>query len=139
MKRKVFKIVGYLLLLSIFIFLFEIFYPRNYNVPRLHSRPNEQYWNLSSGSRIGYVLLKAKNNTKPYSIIFLHGGPGGHISDRNIHDFSPLTDSGYNVYLYDQIGSGESARLNDIKEYTVERHIKDLQEIIKKINAQKLF
>jgi len=69
MKRKFFKIVGYLLLLSILIFLLKAFYPRNYNVPQLHSRPNEQYWNLSTGSRIGYVLIEAKNNTKPYPII----------------------------------------------------------------------
>lgn len=138
MKRKVFKVVGCLLLLLILIFLFEIFYPRIYDVPQLHSRANEQYWNLSSGSRIGYVLINAKNNTKPYPIIYLHGGPGGHITERNIQDLSPLADSGYNVYLYDQVGSGQSARLNNINEYTVERHIKDLNEIIKKIGAQKV-
>ena len=138
MKRKVFKIVGYLLLITLLIFLLEIFYPRSYDVPQLHTRTNEQYWKLSTGSGIGYVLIKAKNNSKPYPIIYLHGGPGGHISDRAINDLSPLADSGYNVYLYDQVGSGQSTRLNDIKEYTVARHIKDLNEIISKIGAQKV-
>ena len=51
---------------------------------------------------------------------------------------SPIADSGYNVYLYDQIGSGESGRLKEIDNYTVARHIEDLHEIIKKIGAEKV-
>ena len=84
MKKKIFKVVGYLLLIITLISLFEIFYPKNYNVPQLQQRANEQYWNLSTGSKIGYVLIKAKTTPKLYPIIYLHGGPGGHISDRDI-------------------------------------------------------
>jgi proline iminopeptidase len=138
MKRKGLKIAACLLLIFLLIFLFKIFYPRSYDVPQLHTRADEQYWNLSTGSRIGYVLIKAKNSSKTCPIIYLHGGPGGHINDSIIHDLLPLADSGYNVYLYDQIGSGQSARLNNIKDYTVDRNLKDLEEIIQKTGAQKV-
>jgi proline iminopeptidase len=42
------------------------------------------------------------------------------------------------VYLYDLVGCGHSNRLENIDEYTVDRHKKDLAEIIKKIGAQKV-
>src|SRR5256885_7815657 len=126
MNRKYFKVSKYIFLLFILILLFEIFYPRKYSVPQLQKRINTQYWNLSSGSKIGYTLIKAKSNFKSYPIIYLHGGPGGHITDIDINVLSKLADSGYNVYLYDQIGSGQSERLNNINDYTVERHTEDL-------------
>jgi len=49
-----------------------------------------------------------------------------------------LTYDGYDVYLYDQIGSGHSERLENIGEYTANRHKQDLEEIIKKIGAEKV-
>jgi proline iminopeptidase len=42
------------------------------------------------------------------------------------------------VYLYDQVGGGYSERLENIEEYTAERHKKDLEEIVKKIGAGKV-
>lgn len=94
--------------------------------------------NLPTGSRIGYTLLAGKGTKKPFPIIYLHGGPGGRISDKSIQILGNLTNDGYDVFLYDQIGSGESGRLNDISEYTVDRHIKDLNEIIKDLGAEKV-
>ncbi|MEO6916162.1 MAG: alpha/beta hydrolase, partial [Chitinophagaceae bacterium] len=129
---------SYTLIITIIIFSFEIFYPRSYNVPHLKERPNTQYWDLSSGSKIGYTLIQGKGNKKQYPIIYLHGGPGGHITDRDFQAFTSLADSGFDIYLYDQIGNGQSERLVNIKDYTVARHIEDLNEIIKKINANKV-
>ena len=54
-----------------------------------------------------------------------------------IEVLSNLVNDGYDVFLYDQIGSGASPRLKDINEYTVERHINDLHEIIKKLGKEK--
>lgn len=138
MKRNFFKVVKYILLTCILILLFKIFYPKNYSVPQFKKKPGTQYWNLSTGSKIGYTLIKARNNKKPYPIIYLHGGPGGHISAMDIKILSSLSVDGYDVYLYDQIGSGQSARLNNINDYTVERHIEDLKEIIHRTGAQKV-
>ncbi len=115
-----------------------VFLPRKYNVQNLRKRANTQYWDLSTGSKIAYTLIPAKGIKKPCPIIYLHGGPGGSISDHIISILTPLADNGYDVYLYDQIGSGESPRLNNIFEYTVERHKKDLAAIIKKTAANKV-
>lgn len=120
------------------IFLVEIFYPRTYPVPTFRSREGTQFWNLPDGSGIGYTLIPANRNKKPYPIIYLHGGPGGHITDRDIKTFSLLAGDGFDVYLYDQIGSGQSERLKNVRDYTVERHIEDLNEIIKNVNSDKV-
>lgn len=138
MTKFFFTVIKYILLVFVTIFLFNIFYPRSYNVPQFQRRANTQYWNLSTGSRIAYTLIEAKNKKKGYPIIYLHGGPGGHISNRDINVLSNISESGYDIYLYDQIGSGQSGRLKNINDYTVERHIKDLKEIIKQTGAEKV-
>jgi proline iminopeptidase len=138
MKRKLFSAIKYTLLLCTVFFLFKIFYPRSYNVPQIQKRESTQFWQLSTGSKIGYTLVLAKGQKKPYPIIYLHGGPGGHVSNRDIKILTPLADDGYDLYLYDQIGSGQSDRLKNINEYTVDRHIKDLEEIIEKTGSEKV-
>ena len=97
-----------------------------------------QYWNLNSGSKIAYYFFEGKGQKKTYPIIYLHGGQGAYISDEIISAISKFSDYGYDVYLYDQIGCGKSARLNDIKEYTVKRHLLDLKEIVNNIGAEKV-
>src|SRR5690606_35625140 len=84
-----------------------------------------------------YWKLPARALRKPYPVIYLHGGPGGFINGRNVETLSPLTDDGYDVYLYDQIGGGQSDRLRDNSAYTAERHVGDLAEIVKAIGAGK--
>jgi proline iminopeptidase len=49
---------------------------------------------------------------------------------------APLTDDGYDLYFYDQIGSGSSDRLADITGYTVDRHIEDLATITQKLGGK---
>lgn len=138
MKRNFFKISKYAVLLLLLFFLITVFYPRTYNVPHFQTRIGTQYWNLPTGSKIGYTLIAGKGNKKPFPIIYLHGGPGGHITDRDIQNLTPLSDIGHTIYLYDQTGSGESGRLKDIENYTVDRHVEDLKEIIKQIGAEKV-
>jgi proline iminopeptidase len=60
------------------------------------------------------------------------------IYDRNLAQLAPLAAAGYDVYLYDQIGSGHSARLEDIRAYTPARHAQDLDAIIQAIGAKKV-
>jgi proline iminopeptidase len=112
--------------------------PRTYDVPQMHEREGTQYWDLATGSRIAYTLVSAKGIKKPYPVIYLQGGPGGFISDRNIQIFAPLAEDGFDIYLYDQVGSGQSERLSNIGEYTAERHKRDLEEIVKKTGAQQV-
>lgn len=138
MKKKIFRYIKYVLLLCIAGFLFLIFFPNTYHVPQLKKRENTQYWNLTTGSKIAYTLISAKGVKNAYPIIFLHGGPGGFISDRHIKMLTPLAELGYDIYLYDQIGSGHSDRLENIEEYTADRHKRDLEEIVKKTGAEKV-
>lgn len=83
-------------------------------------------------------IIPAKGVKKPFPIIFLNGGPGGSITDGDIRLRSQLAYDGFDIYLYDQIGSGQSERLKDITEYTADRHRRDLEEIIKKVDADKV-
>lgn len=115
--------------------MLAVFIPRSYAVPQTHQRNGTQYWELQTGSRIAYTLVSAKEMKKPFPIIYLQGGPGGFISNRNIEMLAPLSADGYDVYLYDQIGSGLSDKLPNIQDYTAERHKIDLEEIIQKIGA----
>jgi proline iminopeptidase len=139
MKRKnLLKYLKYLTLTSIVVCLLLIFIPRTYDMPKANSRQGTQYWELTTGSKIGYFHISGKGTKKPFPIIYLQGGPGGFISDYNIKTFTSLSDDGYDIYLYDQIGSGQSARLSDISEYTTDRHKQDLEEIIKIIGSEKV-
>jgi proline iminopeptidase len=138
MKKVLLRIIKYTFLIGLIIFISIILYPKTYNVPEFQKRTGTQYWNLSTGSRIGYTLIKSKGTKKAYPVIFLQGGPGGPIFDSNIELLSKLADNGYDVYLYDIVGCGHSNRLENIDEYSVDRHKKDLEEIIKKIGAEKI-
>jgi proline iminopeptidase len=82
--------------------------------------------------------VSARGPRNPHPIIFLQGGPGGFISERTIKTLSPLSEEGYDIYFYDQIGSGQSDRLEDITEYSADRHKRDLEEIVKRIGAEKV-
>ncbi len=138
MVRTISKFFKYTLLLCIILFLYFLFFPRSYKVPAPQKRESTQYWNLPTGSKIGYTLVKAKNQKKPYPIIYLHGGPGGHVTNLDIKVLSALSYDGYDIYLYDQVGSGQSERSKNINNYTVDHHLKDIEEITKVIGAEKI-
>lgn len=138
MKIKKLRFVIYALFIVVVIFLLAVFLPRNYNVPLLQKRSNTQYWELPTGSKIAFTLVPAKGIKKPFPIIYLHGGPGGYIQDGIIKSLSPLSNEGYDIYFYDQIGCGLSDRLADINDYTVDRHVRDLEAINGKLGAQKI-
>ena len=94
------------------------------------------YWYLKTGSIIAYYKLPASRKVvkKKFPIIFLHGGPGAYIRKLDINFFLKFTDEGYDVFLYDQAGSGRSALLPKL-EYSHERNIMDFENIIDKIGA----
>ncbi len=138
MKRNILRVIKYSLLIFIVIFLNKTFWSRNYIVPESQLRVSTRFWNLSTNSKIGYTFIAGLGSKKNYPIIYLHGGPGGFVSDRDIRVLSEFAEDGYDIYLYDQIGSGQSARLENINEYTASRHVKDLNEIISKVGAEKV-
>lgn len=112
--------------------------PVPYEVPQFEARSGTQYWLLEEGSSIGYTHIAARGIEKKEPIIYLHGGPGGQITDAIIDVLSPLADGGHDLYFYDQIGSGHSSRLADISEYSVARHREDLRSIVARIGASRV-
>lgn len=137
MQKKFFRLSMIAILLILLLLAFKIFVPRHYPTPPLQKRTGTKFMDLPTGTRIGYTMLAGQGLKKPFPIIYLHGGPGGRIMGTNIEILSNFTNDGYDVLLYDQLGSGESSRLDDITGYTVERHINDLHAIIKNLGVEK--
>lgn len=81
---------------------------------------------------VSISLLVAHYRVEP--IVFLMAGAIAYIAAF----FGELTHDGFDVYIYDQIGSGRSSRLKDPRDYTVERDVTDLEFIRKKIGAEKI-
>jgi proline iminopeptidase len=138
MRRKLSRFFIWFILIISGLVIYIILVPRSYDVPELKERDGTQFWTLKTGSKIGYTLIQAKGEKKPYPVIFLQGGPGSPVYDGNIRILSSFAEAGYDVYLYDQIGCGYSDRLINIEEYTVERHKADLEEIVKTIGSEKV-
>ena len=130
--------VALIILLGIVGLLSFILVPRKYEVPTFKEREGTKYWALKTGSKIGYTKIETAQPEKRNPIIYLHGGPGGKITDKIIDFLGPLSEQGHDLYFYDQIGSGHSDRLDDISQYSVKRHREDLEAIISQIEAEKV-
>lgn len=67
-----------------------------------------RYWNLSTGSHIAYLKVPAQGRARATPILMVGGGPGEEdVADSSqTHFFGQLALLGYDVYFYDQIGSG---------------------------------
>jgi proline iminopeptidase len=108
--------------------------------PRLPPAPvaGQGFWELPTGSRIAYVHLPARGRPRPAPVVFLHGGPGVANMAGDAAFFGQLTGDGFDVYVYDQVGTGRSARLADPHDYTIARGVADLEAIRGRIGADRL-
>ncbi len=97
-----------------------------------------RYWNLRTGSHLAYLKVSAQGKARAVPIILVGGGPGEEdVADSSqTQFFGQLARLGYDVYFYDQIGSGLSARLADPGQYTLARHVADLEAIREQIGAR---
>ncbi|MFD9702573.1 alpha/beta fold hydrolase [Lentzea sp. NPDC059081] len=97
--------------------------------------PAVQYWDLPTGSRIAYVRTAgAVSHAEP--VLLVHGGPGA--PSTTSEEFARrLATAGFAVYTYQQVGSGQSSRL-DPDEYTLARHVADLDAIRQELAAPKV-
>jgi proline iminopeptidase len=108
--------------------------------PRLSPTPlaGQQFWTLATGSRIAWVHLPAQGTPRPTPVVFLHGGPGIADMAGDAAYFGQLTADGYDVWVYDQAGTGRSSRLADPRQYTIARGVADLEAIRRRIGADRL-
>ncbi|MDE1467500.1 alpha/beta hydrolase [Aurantiacibacter sp. D1-12] len=129
--KKFLKWSGLAILALIAVLAVVIAIPVAPTIERIQPRETTQYWQMESGYRLAYTHVPAagvERSNPP--IIFLHGGPGGYIHSSYIERAQTLAAEGYDVYLYDQIGSGLSDRLPRPKDYSFQGHARDLDEII---------
>lgn len=108
--------------------------------PRLSPAPvpGESYWRLPSGSQIRYAFLPAGGRARPTPVVFLHGGPGIADLAGDAAYFRHLTANRFDVYVYDQLGSGGSSRLPNPAGYTISRDVRDLEQIRQLIGADRM-
>ena len=78
---------------------------------------------------LGYwIFFKSFGEPKKGNILCLHGGPGaGH--DAHSHRMAKLSEDGYRVILYDQLGCGKSDQPQNQTLYTVERYAEEVEGI----------
>jgi proline iminopeptidase len=131
------SVAGGWLLVTIFLVVY-LFAPLKVAYQPPVPLPNMQFWDLTTGSRIAYTKITASGESRTTPIIYLHGGPGWVILNSDIAFYGQFAQDGFDVYLYDQVGSGRSARLADVRQYTTERHVADLEAIRQEINAEQL-
>ncbi|KAH8695735.1 proline iminopeptidase [Phaeosphaeriaceae sp. PMI808] len=79
-----------------------------------------------------YYEQYGEKNGKP--VIYLHGGPGGHISKPNTQFFNPVH---YRVILLDQRGSGNSRPHACITDNTTWHLVADIEALRKHLNIPK--
>ncbi len=115
-----------------------LFNPLPFTSPGAQPAPGMQYWDLPTGSRLAYVKVPAVGMPKATPIVYLHGGPGAPELRGDTQYFGRLAQDGYDVYLYDQIGAGNSPRLADVTRYTVARHVADLEAVRQQIGADQV-
>ncbi|MCQ2056550.1 MAG: alpha/beta fold hydrolase [archaeon] len=90
-----------------------------------------KYFNYKNG-KLAYYEYNTHLRGTP--IIFLHGGPGGNsntIRARTLKLNHP-------IYLYDQLGCGQSSSIPDIKCWCHTNYFNELKEFVDKMGFQKI-
>lgn len=121
-----FRSIGFILL----VFIGWSLIPLKETIEPIQPRHDTKYWTMQNGYKIAYTKIEGDNADAHPVVIYLHGGPGGYIHSAIIDRMTDVSKSGFDVYLYDQIGSGLSDRLPKPKQYSFQRHLDDLDEII---------
>ncbi len=77
-------------------------------------------------SNIHEIYYEQAGNPQGVPVVFLHGGPGGGISESHRRFFDPQY---YRIILFDQRGAGKSKPLAEIAENTTWELIKDIETL----------
>lgn len=100
-----------------------------------HQDPEQAGYIAVDGGRIWYRMNGMRHLGKKPAVIMMHGGPGG--THRSNMPYVALSDM-YPVILYDQLGTGNSDRPGDPKNWTVKRFVDEIDHIRKALNLDEV-
>lgn len=80
---------------------------------------------LKDGSKVN-IYLECSGNKLGIPVIYLHGGPGDHVTPRLRRLYNPKA---YHIILFDQRGCGQSKPLNHTEKNTTKHLIQDMEQI----------
>jgi len=83
-----------------------------------------------------WLFFKSFGVPRKGSILCLHGGPGG--SHDSSVSMAKLSEDGYQVVLYDQLGCGKSDIPLDQALYTVEHYVEEVEGVRTNLNLGKV-
>ncbi|MFI7465824.1 alpha/beta fold hydrolase [Nonomuraea sp. NPDC049646] len=98
----------------------------------------QREWRLPTGSRLAYARVAPKRVTRPEPVVFLSGASGLADLAADPAFYRRLAADGHEVYVYDRVGSGRSARLPDPAAYGLGRDVADLEQVRQAIGARRL-
>lgn len=90
------------------------------------------------GARLAYRELPGAGRRHRTPVIFLHGGPGVADMAGDTAYLRRLAATGWDAYIYDQLGAGRSSRLADPTGYTLVRAVADLDLIRRATGASRV-
>ena len=106
--------------------------------PPPETTENVVYWELSTGSRLAMYHYPAAGVPNDAPVIYLNDGPGFPVLPAERAFYRQFADAGFNVYLYDRVGTGRSKRLVRVEAYGIARDIADLDAIRDKLGIHEM-
>ena len=79
------------------------------------------------------LYVECSGNPKGIPVIYLHGGPGDHITPRHRRWYDPKA---YHIILWDQRGTGQSKPSNHTERNTTKLLISDMEKIRKYVGVE---
>ncbi|MFI7106308.1 alpha/beta fold hydrolase [Nonomuraea sp. NPDC050227] len=98
----------------------------------------QREWRLPTGSRLAYVRVAPKRVIRPEPVVFLSGAAGLADLAADPAFYRRLAADGHEVYVYDRVGAGRSARLPDPAAYGLGRDVADLEQVRQAIGARRM-
>ena len=88
---------------------------------------------LPNGKKVE-IYIECSGNKNGIPVIYLHGGPGDHITPRHRRWYDPKA---YHIILWDQRGTGQSKPTNHTERNTSKLLIRDMEKIRKYVGVDK--
>jgi proline iminopeptidase len=99
-------------------------------------QPERRDIRLSSGHRIATYSARPGKARAGRTLLLLNGGPGLPC-DYLLTPHLALVDEGWTVVSYDQLGCGESDRPEDASLWTLERYVRELEEVVSAMGLER--